>query len=176
MDNSGQLKSLPSCLSRRSLLKGGLALSALSLLPSTGTAHAANDIKRPAVGGGEVPDMTRKLMQFVVSTKNDDIPAEYYEHAKVIILETIGVALAGKNEPLVHKLMKLTDSLGGNKQCNIWGYGVKKSVTQAALVKGSATHALDYDDSSNRFWGHPTASILPSLFALGEMKKQVAVI
>jgi len=177
MRNSDHKNSLPSCLSRRSILKGGLALSALpalsalSILPSTDTAHAANDTKKPAAGGGEVPDMTRKLMQFVVSTKNDDIPAEYYEHVKVVILDTIGVALAGKNEPLVQKLMTFTDSLGGNKQCNIWGYGVKKSATQAALINGSATHALDFDDSSPVFWGHPTASILPSLFALGEMEK-----
>jgi len=171
MDNSNPLNSVFSSPSRRTILKAALVLPALSLLPATPTVLAAGDPKKTAAGGGEVPDMTRKLMQFVVNTKNDDIPAEYYEHVKVIILDTIGVALAGRNEPLVQKLMTYTDAQGGNKQCNVWGYDVKKSASQAALINGSTCHALDFDDSSVLFWGHPSASMLPSLFVLGELEK-----
>src|SRR6185437_6190249 len=39
----------------------------------------------------------------------------------------------------------------------------------AALVNGTAAHALDFDDVSNSLGGHPSAPILPALFALGEV-------
>lgn len=55
--------------------------------------------------------------------------------------------MAGKEEPLVTKLLKYADLMGGKEQANILGYGIKKTVAQAALVNGAASHALDYDDS-----------------------------
>jgi 2-methylcitrate dehydratase PrpD len=35
-------------------------------------------------------------------------------------------------------------------------------------INGTAAHALDFDDVSNSLGGHPSAPILPALFALGE--------
>ncbi len=40
----------------------------------------------------------------------------------------------------------------------------------AALVNGTASHALDFDDVSNSLGGHPSAPILPALFALAETR------
>src|SRR5207253_7732467 len=42
------------------------------------------------------------------------------------------------------------------------------SVTDAALVNGTASHALDFDDCSNTLGGHPSVPILPGLFALAD--------
>ncbi len=39
----------------------------------------------------------------------------------------------------------------------------------AALINGTAAHALDFDDVSNSLGGHPSAPILPALFALAEL-------
>ena len=35
---------------------------------------------------------------------------------------------------------------GGNRQATIVGDGLKTSVSQAALINGTVSHALDYDD------------------------------
>ena len=40
----------------------------------------------------------------------------------------------------------------------------------AALVNGSAAHALDYDDVNMAMPGHPSVAILPGLLALAELK------
>jgi 2-methylcitrate dehydratase PrpD len=49
-------------------------------------------------------------------------------------------------------------------------FGGKRRVDplSAALINGTAAHALDYDDCSNSMGGHPSAPILPALIALGE--------
>ncbi len=40
----------------------------------------------------------------------------------------------------------------------------------AALINGTASHALDFDDCSDTLGGHPSAPILPALFALAETR------
>jgi 2-methylcitrate dehydratase PrpD len=52
------------------------------------------------------------------------------------------------------------------------GYNKKASVTQAALINGAASHALDFDDSHSVFRGHPSASIIATVFALAEKEKK----
>jgi 2-methylcitrate dehydratase PrpD len=114
--------------------------------------------------------MTETLAKFIANTNNDNIPAPMYEHAKIALLDTVGVLLAGKEEPVTKKLLHLADFTGGKEQSTVIGHGVKKSAIQAALINGAASHALDFDDTSARFWGHPSCSIFPSLLALGELE------
>src|SRR5580704_19501924 len=38
----------------------------------------------------------------------------------------------------------------------------------ATLINGTAAHALDFDDVSNSLGGHPSAPIVPALFALAD--------
>jgi 2-methylcitrate dehydratase PrpD len=115
--------------------------------------------------------MTGRLADFIVNTKSSDIPPEVFEHTKVAFLDWIGVTLAGKGDPLVIKLMEFEDSMGGQEQATIIGHGRKKSVAQAALINGSASHALDYDDSLIPFLGHPSVTLFPGLLALSEWKQ-----
>ncbi len=53
-------------------------------------------------------------------------------------------------------------------ECLIFGTDRRAAPLDAALVNGTAAHALDFDDVSNSLGGHPSAPILPALFALGE--------
>ena len=116
----------------------------------------------------EVTKMTSRIAAFVVDTNAREIPNTIYEHAKVALMDWLGVAIAGKEEPLVNKLIQYTDCLGGKEQATILGHGVKKTVCQAALINGAASHALDYDDSMIAFLGHPSVTLFPSILSLSE--------
>ena len=114
--------------------------------------------------------LTRRLAKFISETEREAIPASVYEHAKVAFMDWLSVTLVGKSDPLVEKLIWYADLMGGNKQATIIGYGTKRSVEQAALINGSASHALDFDDTSEAFLGHPSVTLIPSLLALAEWK------
>ena len=58
--------------------------------------------------------------------------------------------------------------MGGKEEATILGHGMKKSLSQAALINGAASHALDYDDTVLSFVGHPSVGMFPSLLALSE--------
>jgi len=119
----------------------------------------------------ETPEgLTRRLARFVSQTNEADIPESIYEHAKVALLDWYAVTIAGKDDPLVRKLTHLADQEGGNEQATLLGQGVKKTASQATLINGAASHALDYDDSLAFFLGHPSVTLFPSVLALAEWK------
>jgi 2-methylcitrate dehydratase PrpD len=116
-------------------------------------------------------EMTKRLAEFIVRMPVSAIPKTVFDHAKVALMDWIGVTLAGKNDPLVAKLLNYAELMGGREQCVIIGHGVRKSICQAALINGSAGHALDYDDSMIAFLGHPSVTLFPGILALAEWKK-----
>lgn len=89
---------------------------------------------------------------------------------KQCLLDIIGVTLAGLREPLTQILLDEAAEEGGNPQASILGSGRKASLTQAALVNGSAGHAHDYDDVNSAMSGHPTIPVAPAVLALAEYR------
>ncbi|MFZ3207648.1 MAG: MmgE/PrpD family protein [Geobacteraceae bacterium] len=115
-------------------------------------------------------ELTKRLARFVSETKSQDIPPVIFEHAKVAFMDWLSVTLAGKDEDLVEKLIKYADIMGGHPQATVLGYGVKKSIEQAALINGATSHALDFDDTLEAQLGHPSVTLFPALLALAEWK------
>jgi 2-methylcitrate dehydratase PrpD len=115
--------------------------------------------------------ITDTLAEFLVKTSLEDIPELPRETAKLCLLDWLGVTLAGYREPLGHILFDLSQALGGKPQASLVGRGTKTSVLNAALVNGSVSHALDYDDVHLNMFGHPTVPVAPAAFALGEWRR-----
>ena len=112
--------------------------------------------------------ITRPLADYAMALRFEDLPPRTVEIAKHCLLDWIGVTIAGRPEPLTEILIDQVLSEGGSKQATIIGDGRKVSVSQAALINGSASHALDFDDVQQRFHGHPTAPVAPVVLALAE--------
>ncbi len=116
-------------------------------------------------------DFTRSIAKFIVNSDAEKIPQTAFEHAKIAFMDWMGVTLAGKEDPLVAKLINYSDLMGGNEQATILGFDIKKSIAQAALINGAASHALDFDDSLEAMVGHPTVTLYPALLAVSEWKE-----
>lgn len=97
-----------------------------------------------------------------------DLPAAAVQQARLATLDTVGVTLAGAAEDCVRIVERLVAGGSGSGECLIFGGKRRAAALDAALVNGTAAHALDFDDVSNSLGGHPSAPILPALFALGE--------
>lgn len=84
------------------------------------------------------------------------------------VLDGIGVALAGADEPAVRiaRDVALAETPAG--PATLLGHGAHTGCRAAALVNGTAAHALDYDDVSAAMGGHPTVPVLPAALALAE--------
>lgn len=116
--------------------------------------------------------IAREIAKRTNALRYEDFPAEAIHWSKVAIADTIGVALAGSREDSVRITEKILsiDAIAGVSAgpSLIWGRNARRSALDAALINGCASHALDYDDTSNTIGGHPTAPVLPAALALGE--------
>ena len=106
---------------------------------------------------------TEALAQFVVGTRIEDIPAVVIQNAKLMILDTFGVILAGTRNPGCKFLAQWVRDQEASPRATVIGQGFRSSPLLAALTNGHASHALDYDDS-----GHYSTQTLPAALALGE--------
>tara|TARA_R110002073_G_scaffold127014_1_gene272186 strand:+ start:424 stop:1803 length:1380 start_codon:yes stop_codon:yes gene_type:complete len=114
------------------------------------------------------PKVTEALAEFASTLTFDQIPAEARTVARHCLMDMVGVALAGKSEPLSEMLLAQIEDEGGAPHASLIGVGEKTSAGQAALYNGSAAHALDYDDVLGIFTGHPTVAVMPAVLALAE--------
>ena len=121
-----------------------------------------------AAGPFDDTDLTLKLARNSMAFTHDTLPHEAVEVARHCFLDWLGVTLAGASEPLTRILLEEAIAAGGNPQATIIGDGRKLSMQQAALINGSAGHALDYDDVHLLMPGHPTVPVVPALLALAE--------
>jgi 2-methylcitrate dehydratase PrpD len=115
-----------------------------------------------------MPGPTEKVARFISSFSPETIPQQAYHTAKLAIRDTIGVALAAQDEPAVQVLRAYVEGSPGARQSTMWGSRKQFGALEAALVNGTAAHALDYDDLNRSIGGHPTTVIAPAVFAVGE--------
>ena len=111
---------------------------------------------------------TARIAKRVVNTRFEGLSTETVTVTKQCLMDFIGVALAGMGEPLAHILLEEVEEQGGHPQASMFRTGKKASLSQAALVNGTAGHALDYDDVNSGCSGHPTAPVAPAVMALAE--------
>jgi 2-methylcitrate dehydratase PrpD len=114
---------------------------------------------------------TKNLSQFICSTNYEDLPVEVVKAAKLAILDFIGVAMAGSQEPSGRIISEMVRQDQAHGEVTVIGDKLKTSASLAALVNGTAGHVLDYDDCldfPDVGLGHPTTGIFPAVFALGE--------
>jgi 2-methylcitrate dehydratase PrpD len=97
----------------------------------------------------------------------ESLPREAVETAKNGILDTVGVTLAGAQEKTTAVVTRALRKTAAAGPALIFGSSERLDVLSATLINGVAAHALDFDDCSNTLGGHPSAPILPALWALG---------
>ncbi|WP_170409648.1 MmgE/PrpD family protein [Ruegeria arenilitoris] len=90
------------------------------------------------------------------------------------VLDWIAVGRAGVDEPVSKTVRDLVLGEEGAAQAHLFGGGAAP-LRGAALVNGTVSHALDYDDTHFAHIGHPSVAILPAALALSEWDDRILV-
>lgn len=115
------------------------------------------------------PPVTDTLARFVSEADYSTISEITLANAKMHILDTLGVALAGVSEPVARIALGYCKSLGVSQEASIWGTKTKASVSTAAFANGLLSHALDYDDwDAFIHVGHPSSMLVGAALPLAE--------
>lgn len=111
-----------------------------------------------------------QIAQRINALQAEQFPAEALAWAKTAIIDMIGCALAGASEDTTEIVLKAA-ATPISDGCVVIGRGEKLRALDAALINGTAGHALDFDDTSKSMAGHPTVVIVPALLALAEQRQ-----
>ncbi|OGA35599.1 MAG: hypothetical protein A3G80_01700 [Betaproteobacteria bacterium RIFCSPLOWO2_12_FULL_62_13b] len=115
------------------------------------------------LAGKEGGKLTAELANFAVETKGSDIPKKALETAKILVLDTVGVALAAAPLPVGRIITQYALDAGGSPVATILGGGAKATALMAALANGTLSNALDFNESS-----HIATHTLPAVLAVAE--------
>jgi 2-methylcitrate dehydratase PrpD len=113
---------------------------------------------------------TQTIADFSADINFDDFSNEVVEHAKLCILDWIGVALAGSQETPTKILTSVIKEMEGKKGSTVIGSDIKTFCANAALVNGLMGHVLELDDIHEESVIHPAAPVVPAVLAVAERK------
>jgi 2-methylcitrate dehydratase PrpD len=113
-------------------------------------------------------ETTKELAAFLAGLEYQNIPSTAIEQAKRCLLDFIGVALCGANDPTAIHIFEFFKRLGGTREATIIRHDHKTSILLAALVNGSMAHGLELDDGHIVGHVHPGVTAIPAALAVGE--------
>lgn len=114
------------------------------------------------------PAVTRWLAERASAIRFEDLPEAAVTVARQCILDWFAVTIPGAAEPAVRILAEELLADGARPAASLTGLSQRTSALNAALINGTASHALDFDDVNMAILGHPTVAVLPGLLALAE--------
>jgi len=107
---------------------------------------------------------------FTVNTRYDNLEPDIIEQVKKLILDLIGVSLAGyKLMEFPRMVVDYMASLGGKPEASIIHTKKKFPAVNAALANAACAHALDMDDGHRFAVLHPGTVIIPAAIAAAEL-------
>lgn len=115
--------------------------------------------------------LTAQLIERALRVRYEDLPADVRRVAGDCLADWLACTFAGLDEPASRLVAAFVKDEGGARQATLIGLGCRGSLSQAALVNGTASHALDYDDVNLALPGHLGVAIIPGLLALAEYRE-----
>ena len=117
------------------------------------------------------PLISAELARFVGEFPAERIPAAVAARAKYLLLDAVGIALASTTCDFAHRAMTAIRGLAGPGDTCVIGMPARLPMRDAALVNGILIHGLDFDDTHSGGIIHATASLLPTVLAVGARQR-----
>jgi aconitate decarboxylase len=119
-------------------------------------------------------DAISTFADHVVATGFRDIPAAAVRAAKIFILDTFGVGLAGSAGPMARELAAGSAAWGHGADARVWGVGVSRPAATAALCNAYQVHNAEFDCVHEEAVVHAMTVVLPVAIAGAERAKNVS--
>ncbi|MDE2765210.1 MAG: MmgE/PrpD family protein [Chloroflexota bacterium] len=112
---------------------------------------------------------TADVARYVAEGRLEDVPEGVREFAKLLFLDTLGVAVAGTLLPAARIATGYAERLGATGgDAHVLGASHRWAPAVAAFANGVSAHTLDYDDTSFLTVAHSSGSAVPALLAVAE--------
>jgi 2-methylcitrate dehydratase PrpD len=114
--------------------------------------------------------ISQKHAAFIRNLSFSDISESVLDSCKIVILDTIGVALGGSQSQHSRSAATLAYDYSDKKEATVFVYGSKTSCLNAAFANGVMAHAIDFDDDYEPGAAHVGCAVIPAALALAESR------
>ncbi len=114
-------------------------------------------------------NITERIAEHCESIKFSKLPNDVVEYCKILILDFIGIPVRSRDLESSRSLYNGISAISKGSECTAIPHGRQFLPQYAALINGAYGHSLDYDDTHRESSIHPGASVIPSIFAAGEV-------
>jgi len=112
--------------------------------------------------------LARALAEIAIRTDASTIPAGAFAACRKLMLDTLGVSVAGWNAPGIRELVDQVQQWAGRQDSTVLVYGARVPAPSAAFVNSAMAHALDYDDIHDPSALHIMSVVMPTALAIAE--------
>ena len=106
--------------------------------------------------------------RFVNGLKLADVPPAVVEKARLVFLDTLGIALASSTMDFGAMVTNVARKLGGASSSLVIGSACKVAAANAVIANGTLAHGLDYDDTLEEAIVHTGSCAWMTALAVGE--------
>ncbi|MCF6443265.1 MmgE/PrpD family protein [Nereida sp. MMG025] len=112
--------------------------------------------------------ITEHLVELCSTVHGGPLTDPALDVMRLSVLDWAAVAIAGRAEPVARIIAEVEMQNGGAAQASVVGRTTRLPMRGAAMVNGTAAHALDFDDTHFAHIGHPSAVIVSAVLAMAE--------
>ena len=108
------------------------------------------------------------VARFARGLRLSDVPQAVVDKAKLVFLDTLGIALASSTMDFGRMVVNVAQKLGGPPASRLIGSSLKVASANAVLANGTLAHGLDYDDTLEEAIVHTGCCAGVTAMAVGE--------
>jgi 2-methylcitrate dehydratase PrpD len=114
------------------------------------------------------PAVTAALAEYAVTEDLHELADDVLELVRRSLVDTVAVTIAARQDPAVTILRQTMGLDMPSGPATVLFDGTRTSAATAALLNGTAGHALDYDDVTDVIYGHPSVVLWPAVLSCAE--------
>lgn len=115
--------------------------------------------------------ISQEIARFAAGLSFDDLPLSVVERAKLLVLDSIGIAFASTTYEFAKQAITIVRSLGEPGRYPLIGTNARFGIRDAALLTGVLVHGLDYDDTHIESVCHTSSSALPTALLMASRNR-----
>jgi len=112
--------------------------------------------------------LSEGIARYILDTEYKDLPPEVRQKTKECFIDWLGCAFAGSNLEPVQVLLDVLLAENRKGKCRIIGHDRTVDCLTAALINGTMSHAIEFDDIYKFGLYHPAAPVISAALAAAE--------
>ena len=110
---------------------------------------------------------TDALVDFASALTHESLDAEVRHYARRLLLDTVGVMIAGAPGDVASRAEAVMASVRGEGKIPVPGRARRADLLDAAFLGGTAAHGIELDDGFRQGSVHPGCTVVPAVLSLG---------